>query len=261
MSGSSLGQLLHGSSLVAGIGTDGIIIASDSRLVIRDDEDPGRPGLAFYDGFQKIYPIRNFAIGIKGTAIVGDVFISALISVFEAEMPKNIMIDSLLVHFILFCRKKLSKVFFHQVTGNIMIAIGYKKGVPMICVFQKENNQLKYTSGPMDCIETDPGGFCNPKRRKLNCDELAVLARATLLIVYLKYDRVNVGGPTAILKISPNNQIQWLIRPSAPKTWITLKDFASDYFNKKFELRFFKAEFKRRTDKLLLDAMAPTIGR
>src|SRR5215831_21216898 len=86
---------VKGSFVIAAICKDGIIVASDSRGMLKDRQ--GRR-LAYYDINQKIYPMRDNLIADTGYASLNDPkisFLSALMSRFAKSDSSRVEIDQL----------------------------------------------------------------------------------------------------------------------------------------------------------------------
>ena len=198
--GQGEGYRYGGTFIGTAIGSDGIVIASDSRTTFMDGS--GR-AFGYLDGMPKIYVDRGAAVAISGlSSLEGELF-SSFVNRNRYLLARPV--NEILFGFLLWMP---------LTNGNNigMISAGFLEGKPMICA--------KSPILPQSCAST---GFISSKNSALLRDTLTKLGRApaaaeaaaALTAAIEEYSRTDptVGGPISILKLSGSAPPQWFANP------------------------------------------------
>jgi hypothetical protein len=194
---------IHGSLVLAGIATDGIVIAADSRVVIRSAD--GQTSLGYFDGFPKIQVLKErYPISTVGSTLIGGYFINTLIGDFNRDEIEDIDINAS------FNRFRNGLLAIRPDFTNKFIGAAYANGNPQMYVF---TNELIF-SYPVGITGSEVDLF--PYTEKLDGLTLTSedLRQAFEEIIYQyakdKNKEFEIGGPVSVVEIDINNQVTWL---------------------------------------------------
>lgn len=240
---------IHGSFIIAAIGSDGIMIAADTRGAFYDTRDAKETTLAYYDTIQKIIPANNFVVGNMGNAIIGGKSIYTLINLYLQDSARNVSIDSFVSDFLKFYKENVPLSLYKLALKNCYISIGYNKKTPKICIKWFPYNQDTCMAN-YGYVLTDErcqfGAYYNSKK---NCAQLAELAEKYIYSFAKQYNQqYTIGGPIMIIKVSKDNIVTWLKNKPKSKPYATSKDFINAYFENKLRVHFIKPDYKKRVE-------------
>jgi hypothetical protein len=219
---------VKGSFVIAAICRDGIIVASDSRGMLKNKE--GRR-IAYYDVNQKIFPIGNALIADTGYASLKDPaisFLSALMARFAENVQPGIDVE------------QLPGSYFNYVTGALppdgaesariqtLVFAGFRKTKPQLCIYRGESGRALtcrtsgYVSSPDQQIvalqNVSSLSFAQAARvMQETIDEYAAAVRPGL-----------VGGPVVVRTITPSKS-EWFDKTPDWPNWISFADLAKDF--------------------------------
>lgn len=246
----------RGSYVVAAIGRDGVIMASDSRLVFFDKNDSAKAqNLAYYDSCPKIFVLGKYAIGFVGTATVGNVFLGEMVKIYEKKMPANIKIDSLLQSFISFYLDFLPPAGIDQFAHIKIFAIGYKDDKPLICAAKNKDGQWLINTNVGTAISSDIGSFVNNSSETMTCEQLAELADSSIQNYIDQTKNTSVGGLISVIRITPESETVWIKNKPQSFPWQTSTSLLKDYFDNNVVINFFNSSDKEKMEKIWLEEL------
>lgn len=220
---------IKGSYVIAAVCRDGIIVASDSRGMLKNEY--GRR-VAYYDVNQKIFPIGRSLIADTGYASLNDPrtsFLSALMAQFAQSPGSHIDVDQLPVSYFNYVNRTLSAQGAESAKVQTLVFAGFKQTEPTLCVYRGESkdNGVKcrssgYLSSPRGRIAglENVGALSFERAAKVMQKEIQDYAAAVQPGV--------VGGPVVIRVITPSESAWWGQPPHWPR-WNSFSDLAGDY--------------------------------
>jgi hypothetical protein len=218
---------ISGSFVIAAIGCDGIIMASEARANIFDRRDTMQTPVGYFDSIQKVYPIDNLAIAETGQGVIANVFFSAIINDFYGRLVNcgaNEVLPALIEYAYKFLPRDIQQDFFNQK----LFSAGYHNSVPIICYFNKQQTSSLgcITEG---FIQSDITIFGDKYSCKMNCQELALLAEEAIKEYASHSDRwKTIGGPISVLQITKTST-EWLLNKPVAQKWTYVHEFITDY--------------------------------
>lgn len=240
---------LRGSYVVAGIGNDGVIMASDSRLVFFDSSlGKDAVNLGYFDSCVKVFVVGKFAIGFVGNATIGNVFLGEMVRMYENEMPFDISIEMLIPDFINHFDNILPPSGKERLAGVKIFAVGYSKDKPRICAAKNENGQWLHNNDVGTAITSDKGIFVEESSDTMSCEQLADLADFSINHYIDETKTTSVGGLISVLKITKEGQFEWIRNKPAQFPWPTTVDLLKDYFDNKVTIHFFESSNKLKLE-------------
>lgn len=236
---------LHGTLIIAAIGTDGIMIAADSRTVLYSNNP--RKNLAYFDGAEKITTIKYYGVGVAGVAEVGGKSITQLIKKYESSLDTNLDISSILYDFGNYLKHNLSIDQLRDLKNNLFIFGGYANNEAKIEGMYFENDSLKFFSNNHYLISDGDANKYFKYNSKLNCSKLGQIAKKTIHEFALKEGKKEtIGGEISILKVNPNNSYSWIKKVGGK--WHTFKDFFNLYFKGRVKIHYLQSNAKQIID-------------
>lgn len=211
---------------------DGIAIGSDSRgnLLLPD----GRQ-IAYFDRVQKIFPIGNNILAYTGSETISNIWFSAIVWKFIAEIGLKSNIDTLIEDFIKFCTSILPPHCVELVKGNKLVAAGFLGDVPKIYFMDKPSGVA--TAG-YRLVQSDQS-LMNDYREKLlslSFVETNSLIKESIETYSKKGNHIDIGGPIVIRNIRLNGS-QWYSAPPVQNDrWLYYHHFTEDYMAGKVQL-------------------------
>ena len=194
------GYRYGGTFIGAIICSDGIVVASDSRMTFMDSDNHA---FGYLDGMPKIYVDRGAAVAMSGlTDLEGELFSSfARRNDYLLSRPVNEVLFGFLVW-----------LPFKNNTRVGLISAGLLDGKPMIC---SKSPVLPQNCSNSGYIASKDSPLLREMLMKLgripNTNEGAAALR-TAIDEYSKTD-TTVGGPISILKLANGAPPQWLENP------------------------------------------------
>jgi hypothetical protein len=219
---------IKGSFVIAAVCKDGIIVASDSRGTLKDNN--GRR-LAYYDVNQKIFPVGNSLIADTGYASLDDPklsFLSALMLQFATNGHSHIRVDQLPFSYFRYVDLVLPAQGAQSAKTQTLVFAGFNETKPVLCIYRGE------TSGKTSCHFS--GYVSSPRKQitglervgSLSFQQAATIMRKTIDDYAAAISPGPVGGPVAIRIITPSKSEWWGPHPDWPH-WNSFADLANDY--------------------------------
>ncbi|MBL4658663.1 MAG: hypothetical protein JKX73_11725 [Flavobacteriales bacterium] len=214
---------ISGSFVIAAIGSDGIILASESRANIFDRNDHLQSPIAYYDTIQKVFPKENFAVAETGQGVIANVFFSSIIEDFYQKLescePKDV-----LKAFIEYVNKFVPKEIQQELFRQKLFSGGYFNSEPTICYFNnvQQPNFGCITDG---FIQSDKTIFGDSYSINMTCQELSDLAVSSITEYASHHDRwKTIGGPISVLKIIELDT-EWILNEPECQRWKYVNEF------------------------------------
>jgi hypothetical protein len=244
--------LLKGSFVIAAICRDGIVLASESRANIFDKTDREQKPIAYYDGIQKLFPIRSVAMAETGQGLILNVFFSAFVSQFAQATLTNLKVDELLPMFINYCEQQFPLAS-QEIKKQKLFSAGYINNRPTICYFNIDQPQ-----GPFGCIQDS--GFIESDQSllaeyasqlsSLSAQKLATVAKEAIQSYASHGERwKTIGGSIDVLLVT-RNRCRWLDK-SPTRNWKYIQDMIRDYRDGKLQLNLIPPATRKQLDDLL----------
>jgi 20S proteasome alpha/beta subunit len=243
---------VKGSFVIAAICKDGIIVASDSRGMLKDRE--GRR-IAYYDVNQKIFPIANNLIADTGYASLSDArisFLSALMSRFGQNPVSRVAVDQLPASYFSYADSILGEAGAQSARVQTLVFAGYKQEKPILCMYEGES------SGTTRCRFS--GYFSSPRGEIFGLQNVSSLSFAEAAQVMEK--TINdyaaavqpglVGGPVVMRIITRSGSKWFRSRPDWPN-WESFTDLADDYRKSRVPFHLMPGISKVQLDEVIDD--------
>ena len=246
---------VKGSFVIAAICKDGIVVASDSRGMLKDRE--GRR-IAYYDINQKIFPVGNKLIADTGYASLDDPklsFLSALMFRFAKSPLAHVQIDQLPTSYFKYANAALPATGAASARVQTLIFAGFKKDRPLLCLYQGESNRTTKcrSSGYMSSPRQQIVGL--KKVRSLSFQEAAHFMQQAIEDYAAAVQPGSVGGPVVVRTITPSSSA-WLDKPPRWPNWETFGDLAKDYKTDRVLFQLMPGVSKTQLDILIEDGAA-----
>jgi hypothetical protein len=246
---------VKGSFVIAAICKDGIIVASDSRGMLKDRQ--GRR-LAYYDTNQKIFPIGDKLIADTGYASLNDPnvsFLAALMLRFANNPFSRVDVDQLPHSYFSFAASLLPSAGAESAKLQTLVFAGFTGNKPKLCIYRGESGRTLgcssagYVSSPRERIQ----GLQNVQ--SLSFSEAAEVMRKTIDEYAAAVQPGLVGGPVVIRTITHSGS-QWFgSHPDWP-TWSSFTDLADDYWADHVSFRLMPGVVKGQLDALISEGDA-----
>lgn len=128
----------HGTYIIAGICRSGILLFSDSRVVIPDVT--GKIG-AYFDDAPKLYRLGNIVFGMAGRTTFSKIYFQEIFNEFahshKEEIPIHIFVSTLLR----FAKSKMPNADYELLENNQFLVCGYSGSYPAIYWHWKNNDE------------------------------------------------------------------------------------------------------------------------
>lgn len=243
---------VKGSFVIAAICKDGIIVASDSRGMLKNGQ--GRR-IAYYDLNQKIFPVADNLIADTGYASLNDAkisFLSALMSRFAESPLSRVDVDQLPNSYFTYAGSALGVAGAQSAKVQTLVFAGFKEERPILCIYEGESSRTTrcrssgYLSSPKQVI------FGLEKVRSLSFVDAAQVMKKTIDDYAAAVQPGLVGGPVVIRIITRSNSRWFGSRPDWPN-WESFSDLADDYRASKVPFYLMPGISKPQLDELIED--------
>ncbi len=233
--------------IVTAIGSDGIVMVSDSRIGMTLDNTSV---VGYYDNQQKIDVVGKYVIGVAGMECYSGIFMPGICRQFIkdkipcnspmelAQKFANFILDTI-VH-----RKE-------NLTETTFIAVGYTN-FPKLYVIEK-NRGTDYTQKGWFCNNKDRGGnvleletnICFKNTGMYTCEQLSKIAEQAI-IDFSKRNNLEdkIGGPITVIKLDKQSKITIVKNDLLSETYFTECDFLSDFLSNKINVTYVQPQFK-----------------
>lgn len=219
---------VKGSFVIAAICRDGIIVASDSRGMLKNLQ--GRR-IAYYDVNQKIFPLGGKLIADTGYASLNDPqisFLSALMLRFADTVGAHVDVDKTPDAYFRFAETVLPHAGADSAKLQTLIFAGYKGLQPELCIYDGQSTQRVtctfsgYLSSPRERIS----GLKD--LRSLSFNQAAQVMRTTIEDYATAVQPGLVGGPVVLRTITRTGSEWFGGHPEWPR-WTSFSDLNRDY--------------------------------
>jgi hypothetical protein len=241
---------IKGSFVIAAICKDGIIVASDSRGMLKDGQGHR---IAYYDVNQKIFPVADKLIADTGYASLNDTrisFLSALMSHFAQSALSAVEVDQLPGSYFTYASTLLGPPGASSARIQTLMFAGYERGRPTMCMYEGESNRVTA------CRSS--GYFSSPKQQiwglqnvgSLSFVDVAHVMETTINDYAAAVQPGFVGGPVVIRVITRSGS-RWLVSPPDWPKWESFTDLADDYRMSRVQFQLMPGISKTQLDVLI----------
>lgn len=246
---------VKGSFVIAAICRDGIIVASDSRGMLKDRR--GRR-IGYYDTNQKIYPMRGNLIADTGYASLNDPrisFLSALMSRFASSDSSRVEVDQLPASYFKYSSDNLSNAGADSAKVQTLFFVGFKAKKPEICIYQGQSTHAVrcafqgYLSSPGQHIEE------LQHLKSMSFSQAAAVMRKTIEDYAAAVSPGLVGGPVVIRTLTPSGSEWFGSHPDWPQ-WDSFSDLEKDYDSGRVPFELMPGVAKSELDSLIVEGAA-----
>jgi len=236
---------LHGTLIIAAIGTDGIMIAADSRTILYFNNP--RENLAYFDGAEKITTIKHYGVGVVGVAEVEGKSAIQIIKEYESSSDTNLDLSYIPYDFGKYLIHKLTNVQLQDLKNNLFIFCGYANKEAKIIGVYLEKDTFGVVSANHYLISDRDASRYFKYNSKLNSFQLGQIAKKAIYEFALKEGKKEtIGGEISILKVNSNNSYSWIKKVGGK--WHTFKDFFNLYFKGKVKIHYLQSNAKHIID-------------
>lgn len=217
-----------GSFAIAAVCRDGILLAADSRGTIKDA--CGRT-LAYYDGVQKVFPIREAALAYTGQETIQNLYFAALFRKFEQTANDDIPLNDLIPKFLEFTDSTLPREAGELVRSQKLIVAGYLDGTAAACYWsaaQTVGARFRCGLGLVSSGRTIIDDR-KEKLRSMEAREVEALIREAIPRYAKDNNATDIGGPLYVRAILGHESL-WLGDAPTPTEWTWLHDFVASYW-------------------------------
>jgi|GEM_PF-7003613 len=226
---------INSSFFIAAIGSNGIMIASESRGSIYDQTDSSHSILAYCDEEQKTAIMGADGFAETGNGLYGGVFFKGVIHRFAMVSLKPPPLSHLFANLLYFCQQDMPVSVYNLFASNLMVAAGYENGKPTICYYNGilKNKGCINTTG---YFESDTTIFKDLYSDTISCENLGKIAIKAIYKYAKDNNKQSIGGPVRILKIDSSGT--YWIENKPIFNWNYFSDFLSDYNKHKVKLQY-----------------------
>ena len=220
---------IKGSYVIAAVCRNGIIVASDSRGMLKDGY--GRR-IAYYDVNQKIFPIGRSLIADTGYASLNDPhtsFLSALMAQFEQSPGSHINVDQLPDSYFNYVNRTLSAQGAESAKVQTLVFAGFKQTEPTLCIYRRGSNSNGVKCRSSGYLSSPQGHIAGLENvGTLSFEQAAKVMQKEIEDYAAAVQPGLVGGPVVIRVITRSDSAWWGQPPRWPK-WNSFSDLAEDY--------------------------------
>jgi len=240
--------LMKGSFFIIAAGSDGVMIATESRGSFFDNTDPRKKILAYYDSIQKSFIIGKNVFVCTGVGLYGNWYLRAIIDDYKGRIGDTISATKLLESVMSFCKKHMDSSLYKLFQNNTMATVGYENSKINICYYQPSIGKILCTD-TLAFIESGVSNFMSSYSKKSPCKNLAYFAEKSIL----KYSRdknlvYQIGGPIRVILLNKDTAVWIKNKPSF--TWDKFSDFLKSYKKSKDLVHFVSPEAKIKLEGL-----------
>ena len=246
---------VKGSFVIAAICRDGIIVASDSRGMLKDRR--GRR-IGYYDTNQKIYPMRDNLIADTGYASLNDPkisFLSALMSRFAKSDFSRVEVDQLPDSYFKYSSGILSNAGADSAKVQTLFFAGFKAKKPEICIYQGQSTHAVRCA--LEGYLSSPGQHIEELRnlKSMSFGQAAAVMRKTIEEYAAAVRPGLVGGPVVIRTLTPSGSKWFGSHPDWPE-WDSFSDLEKDYESGRVPFDLMPGVAKAELDSLIVEGAA-----
>jgi len=192
---------IKGTLIIGAIGTDGIILAVDSRVCIIG---PDSNVIGYIDSIPKLSLLNDqFPIAFAGKSTIGEEFVESIIKQFNDQENRSRNVQESFIDF----REVLEKV--DNRFSQKFIGGGYYEAKPYLFSF----NNTERSADPTGFVFSEPDLAPYIEKytdRTRSCKQLGnILEAAIYSYAQDKKKEFEIGGPISIINVLPGNEIVW----------------------------------------------------
>ena len=236
---------VQGSFFIVASGSDGIMVATDSRSPVYNNKQSVKYG--YHDFGVKTLTIGNVAMVILGNDVFSGQYVNSLFEEYKTTAVMLPKVSEVLPQFFNFCSKRLTAKDFVLLSKNRYLACGYEKGIPTMCMQDGSISKRECVSEGWIRVASDVSEFETKYAYTLPCNQLGRLAEISIN----KYAADNgmqneIGGLIRILRITMNG-LQW-IQNKPQAQLLTLENSYKDFLSGKIPVSFIPKANKEKFD-------------
>lgn len=207
---------LHSTIIIAITLNDSIIMAADSRAMIKDLGDSECSGaVAFIDSLPKIFKINNSLIAIAGEAMIGPKFIQTIITEFNESNIRKMDFQTTILAFQDYLDHKFPVVKFPNSSKEVFLAGGYTNGTPQIIIFNRSDKKAGKSVFQTNTALTNRVEIIKYfPRHQYSVDNCFTVGKVFESSIYDYAKKENfevcIGGPITIVNMIGPNKIDWV---------------------------------------------------
>jgi hypothetical protein len=235
----------EGSFFIVASGSDGIMVATDSRSAVCNNSQSVKYG--YHDFGVKTLTIGNVAMVVLGTDVFSGQYVNGLFEEYKKTAVMLPKVSEVLPQFFDFCSKKLAAKDYALLSKNRYLVCGYEKGISTTCMQDGSIGKRECVSEGWIRVASDASDFEPAYAYTLPCNQLGKLAESSIN-KYAAYNGLQneIGGPIRILRITMNG-LQWL--QNKPQVQLlTLESAYKDFMSGKIPVTFTPKTNKEKFD-------------
>jgi hypothetical protein len=211
-----------GTVVISIVYNDNIILAADSRASFFLTDDINSKPYAYCDSFCKIFKLKDYYVGIAGTSEIGTLSISSIVSHYNQTAKKNKGVEKTMLAFWHYLTTTYDTTRYPEVKDTKMLGVGFDSITPVIFAidfkFKKTANHGALSSEihALKYISQDAN---------LNLELYPKIEKMIQDYAQGENKTLEIGGPTSILLLKPNNVPQWIQNNFSNRNFATAKDF------------------------------------
>jgi len=200
----------HGTTIIFATGSDGIVMAADSRTSVIDMRIDSNKILPYYDSCQKVFILNGYLFAASGLLQFGDKYMSDIVNDFNSIGGiDQLDCPNTLGAFVSFMDKFYPLSLHPDAKKNAYFCVGYVNDSAYLIGKSAVNHSFSaWDSCGSNSIGSD-SMFLKVYKR-YDCNKLAVLAEQTIIDYYTKLKKTGTGGPITVAKISKDNKVTFI---------------------------------------------------
>jgi hypothetical protein len=238
-----------GTLLIGTITNDEILLAADSRSVYFESDDHTIPPIVYFDSVPKIFRIKQFAIAIAGTSVIGKTFYKDIISDYNKTLFLDTSLYKTLNDFSSYLHNRFPKDSFPEIMSNSFIIGGYVNNKPqLISLVHSKDTIVRQFSGTISSASTNKYAARHINKKISIYQKL----ENTIYDFAIGENRtVDIGGPISIISISIGNNLTWKQNDFSNWKYKNLNDFYNAVKLDKIKIIYLVPNGKERLLKIM----------
>jgi hypothetical protein len=197
---------VKGTLIFVAIGSDGIMMAVDSRLTLSRDDEP--VGIA--DSIDKLHYLKGFPVCFEGVGILDSTkFVSASFREYNNLHRRKESFSESVSGYISYMKKNYKEQLHNALSDNIFIFAGFEKRKPYVNIWMADSASATFNAGDsvFECTEKKAKEYFGTYNPKQTCDQLAAKAVNATNKFVAEDKSFKAGKPLNVIMIRPNNKI------------------------------------------------------
>lgn len=204
-----------GTCIVAAIGTDGIIIAADSRSI--NEYVLTKEIKTYSDSVEKIYVVKGYPIAFMGREEYDGKFLSDIVADYNSLRTPLSTCAQNLIDFATYMKTTypISKYPFSE--QNIFVSIGYMGKRPYLLLMSELDSGTHYST--LTYVSTDPNltNFLDKRYTLSPCERLKDSIAKGMTDFFTTLPHQFCGGPISVMKIDTENKAEFIYNDFSKK--------------------------------------------